>query len=85
MGRKTGDGERNRGKVDFPFAHCQWGKKRVCGNGGSAPEMSRDAAIHGTFGVIVSRRESGLRLSRHHTVMVLVRRTVTVVCCHGMA
>jgi len=30
MGGKTGDRERNRDKVHFTVAHCQWGKKRVC-------------------------------------------------------
>jgi hypothetical protein len=84
MGRKTGDGERNRDKLDFPVAHCQWGKKRVCRNRGSIARMSRHAAIHGALGLIVTRGQCGLRLRRGHTVvMVLVHRTVTMVCCHG--
>jgi hypothetical protein len=84
MGRKTGDGERNRGNVDFAVAHCQWGEKRVCGNRDAIPWMSRHAAIHGAFGLIVTRGQCGFRLRRGRTVvMVLVHRTVTMVCCHG--
>lgn len=84
MGRKTGDGERNRGKVNFPVAHCQWGKKRVCGNRGAVPRMSRHAAIHGALGLIVSRGQGGFRFRRGHAVMmVLVHRAIMVLCCYG--
>jgi hypothetical protein len=83
MGRKTGYGERNRGKMNFPVAHGQWGKKRICGNCGSIRRMSRHATIHGTLGLILSRRKSGVRFWRRRTVMVLMLRAVTVVCCHG--
>ena len=86
MGRKTGDSKRDRGKVDFSVAHCQWGKKRVCGNRGAIPWMSRHAAIHGALGLIVSRRQRGFRFRRGRTVVVmLVHGAVTVVCCHRMA
>jgi len=46
--------------------------------------MSRHAALHGAFGLIVSRRKRGLGFRRSRAVMmVLVHRAVTVVCCHG--
>jgi hypothetical protein len=84
MGRKTGYGERNRGKMNFPVAHGQWGKKRICGNCGSIRRMSRHAAIHGTLGLIVSRRKRGLGLRRGRSMVVmLVHRAITMVCCHG--
>ena len=84
MGRKTGDGERNRGKVDFPVAHGQWGKKRVCGNRGAIPQVSRHAAIHGALGLIGSRRKRRLGFRRSRTMVVmLMHRAITVVCRHG--
>jgi hypothetical protein len=86
VGRKTGDGERNGNKVDFPVAHCQWGKKRIRGNHGAIRWMSRHAAIHGALGLIFRRRKRGFGFRRHRTmVMMLVHRAITVVCCHGMA
>ena len=83
MGRKTCDGERNRSKVDFPVAHCQWGNKRIRGSHGAIRWMPRHAALHGALGLIVSRRKRGLGFSRSGTVMmVLVHGAITVVCCH---
>jgi len=48
--------------------------------------MTRHAAIHGALGLIVTRGQCGFRLRRGRTVvmvLVLVHRTVTMVCCHG--
>jgi hypothetical protein len=82
--RKTGDGKRDGSKVDFPVAHCQWGKKRVCGNRGAIPQVSRHAAVHGALGLIVSRRKRSLGFRRSRTMVVmLVHRAITVVCRHG--
>ena len=85
MRRKTGDGERNGSKVDFPVAHCQWGKKRIRGNHGAIRWMARHAAIHRALGRIVSRRKRGLGLRRGGimVMLMLVHRAITVVCCHG--
>jgi hypothetical protein len=87
MGGKAGDGECNRKKLNFTVTHCRWGERRVCGNCGSAAKMSRRAAIHGTLGVVGGRGKSRFRLWRRCCVVVvmLVRRTVTVVCNYGMA
>jgi len=82
--RKTGDGERNGSKVDFPVAHCQRGKKRIRGNHGAVPWMSRHAAVHGTLGLIVSRGKRGLGFRRGGIVVVmLMHRAITVVCYLG--
>jgi hypothetical protein len=85
VGRKAGDGERNRNKVDFPVAHCQWGKKRIRGNHSAIRWMSRHAAIHGALGLIVTRGQCGFRLRRGRAMvmMVLVYWAITMVCCHG--
>ena len=87
MGGKTSDGECNRKKLNFTVTHCRWGERRVYGNCGPAAKMSRGAAIHGTFRVIGGRGKSRFRLWRRCCVVVvmLVRRTVTVVCNYGMA
>jgi hypothetical protein len=84
MRRKTGYGERDRSKVNFPVVHCQWGKKGICGNHGASRWMSRHAALHGALGLIVSRRKRGLGVRRSGAMMVmLVHGAITVVRCHG--
>jgi hypothetical protein len=62
------------------------------GNCCAAPEMSGSAAIHGTLGVIGRGGESRLRLwcarglwRGRIMVMMMMRRTITVVHCHCMA
>ncbi len=52
MGRKAGNCEDNRSKLEFKIAHCRWRKIRIGGNCCAAPQMSRRAAIHRTLGVI---------------------------------
>ena len=86
MGRKTGNGEHNRNKLDLMVAHCRWGKIRMGGKCCSAPQMSRSAAIHGTFGIIGCRGKRRLRFwsgrgfwSGHAVVMMLVHGAITVV------
>ena len=84
MRRKTGDGERDGSKVNFPVAHCQWGKKRVCGDRGAISWMARHAALHGALSLIVSRRKRGLGFRRGGAMVVMfVHGAITVVCCHG--
>ena len=86
MGRKTGYGENNRNKLYLKVAHCRWGKIRLRGDGCSAPQMSRSAAIHGAFGIIGRSGEGRLRFrSGHAVMMMLVHRAITVVHCHGVA
>ncbi len=86
MGRKTGDGEHNRNKLDIEVAHCRWGKVRMRGNRCFAPQMSGSAAIHGAFGFIGGRGESRLRFwSGHAVVMMLVHGAITMVYCHCVA
>jgi hypothetical protein len=86
MGRKTGNSEHNRDKLDIEVAHCRWGKIRIPGKCGSAPQMSRSAAIHGAFGIIGGHGESRFRFrSSHFVVMMLVHGAITVVYCHGVA
>jgi hypothetical protein len=80
--RKTGDGERNGSKMDFPVGHCQWGKKRIRGNHGAIRWMSRHAAIHWALGLIVTRGQCGFRLRRGRA-MVMMYWAITMVCCHG--
>lgn len=82
MRRKTGDGKRDGSKVGFPVAHCQWGKKRICGNRGAIPRVSRHAAIHGALGLVVASGKRGLGFTWGSIVVVmLMRRAITVVCC----
>ena len=89
--RKTGDGKRDGSKVDFPVAYCHWGKKRVCGNRGAIPQVSRHAAVHGALGLVVASGKRGLGFRRCGAVVMvmLVHRAITMVCrlchCHCMA
>jgi len=83
--RETGDGKRDGSKVDFPVAHCQWGKKRVCGDRGAIPQVSCHAAVHGALGLVLSRGKCGLGCRRRRAVVMVmvVHRAITVVCRHG--
>jgi hypothetical protein len=86
MGGKTGNNEHNGNKLDFAIAHCRRGEIRIGRNCCSAPQMSRSAAIHGTFCVIGCRGESRLRFwSGRAVVVMLVHGAITVVHCHRMA
>lgn len=86
MGRKTGNGEHNRNKMDIEVAHCRWGKIRMLGDRCFAPQMSRSAAIHGAFGIIGCRGEGRFRFwCGRIMVMMLVHRAITVVYCHRVA
>jgi hypothetical protein len=60
VGRKAGNNEHNGNKLDLAIAYCRRREIRVGGNCCSAPQMSRSAAIHGTFGVIGRRGEGRL-------------------------
>ncbi len=92
MGRKTGNGEHNRNKLDLMVAHYRWGKIRIGGNCCSAPQMARSAAIHGALSIIGCRGKSRFRFwsgrgfwSGHAVVMMLMHGAITVVHCHGVA
>jgi hypothetical protein len=86
VGRKAGNREHNRNKLDLAVAHRRWGKIGIGGNCCSVPQMSWRAAIHGAFGVIGCRGESRLRFWWVRIMVVmLVHGTITVVHCHGMA
>ena len=55
VGREPGNRKDNRNKLYFAVAHCRWGKIGVRRNCCTATQMSRNAAIHRTFGVIGRR------------------------------
>jgi hypothetical protein len=90
MGRKTGNSEYNRNKLDLKVAHRRWGKIRMRGNRCFTPHMAWSAAIHGAFGIIGRRGKSGLRFwsgfwRGRAVVVMLVHRAITMVYCHRVA
>jgi hypothetical protein len=90
VGGKTSNGEYNHNKLDLTVAHGWWRKIGIAGNCCTAPQMSRSAAIHGTFSIIGCRGEGRLRFwggfwSCRAVMVMLVHRAITVVYCHRVA